>query len=512
MTTHVLRARVAPKSLRRVGLLVAGIVTSLLAGCASMAGLQPQAQMGSSQRLHMDRSVAGVQLTPAAWPRSDWWKALGDAQLNALVDEALAGNPSIAAVDARVRIAQAQAGMADAQRKPTVGAKALYSGIAIPETLAPPPFGGHYLAANLWTLGGSYSPDLWGGHRAAWEAAVDQAHAAQVDAQAARLSLSEGVVQTYIGLGHAQALMAIAHQELKRAQTTRQLTAQRVKAGLDGAFALRQADAAVAAAQRGVEAVAEQQAQVRARLAALLGQGPDRGLQLQPAQTLANATLALPTDIPSGLLARRPDVVAARWRVEAAARGIAATKAQFYPNIDLSLALGLASAKLSTLFQAPSRFANLGPSLALPIFDGGRLRAGLSTRDAQFDAAVAQYDQTLVDAVHEVAQQVISMRALDAQIATQQQAVDAAQAAWGLGMQRYRGGLLNLLSVLDVQRSLLHAQQQMTDLRTQRLLAGATLAQALGGGFRAEGELMPPTSAPNQQLAHEPFFAPTTAH
>ena len=475
-----------------------------LSGCVSMQGLQPQATLADPSHLQTRNSLAGVTLTPAAWPRADWWKALGDHQLDALIDEALAGNPSIAAVDARVRVALAQAGAQDAERKPMVGGKAAYNGIEVPSTLGPPPFGGHYLAANIWTVGGSYSPDLWGGHRAAWEAAVDGVHAAQVDARAARLSLAAGIVQTYAELAHAQALAAIAQREIDRAAGIRSLTVQRVKAGLDGEFQLRQADVAVAAAQRMLDAARAQQAQVRVQLAALAGQGPDRGLQLTAPASFPAMALALPSDLPSDLLARRPDVVAARWRVEAAARGIAAMKAQFYPSINLGLTAGLASAHLGTLFEAPSHYAQIGPSLSLPIFDGGRLRAGLAGRDAAFDAAVAQYDQTLVDAVHEVAEQVIARRAIDAQIASQQQALAAAKAAYALADSRWRGGLASRLDVYAVEQGVLRAEQQLADLHAQRDVLAVQLVRALGGGFTADGALRPPTAAPDTRLPRTP--------
>ncbi|MBS0464956.1 MAG: efflux transporter outer membrane subunit [Proteobacteria bacterium] len=499
-------ARSGPSPLLRP--LATAVLAVALAGCVSTRGLQPQATLAAPERLQVSNTLAGATLTPAAWPQTDWWKSLGDAQLDALVSQALAGNPSIAAVDARVRMAQAQAGEQDAARKAKIGAQAQYSGLAIPSTLAPPPFGGHYLAAHIWTLGGSYSPDLWGGHRATWEAAVDQAHAAQIDAQSARLTLAAGIVQVYAELAHTADLQALTKQEVERADAVRALTGQRVKAGIDNDFQLRQADAAVALAQRSIATVREQDAQLRAQLAALLGQGPDRGLAIVAPASLPIAPLGVPDDLPSGLLARRPDIVAARWRVEAAARGIAAMKAQFYPNINLSVSAGLASNSLTTLFEAPARFAQLGPSLSLPIFDGGRLRSGLAQRDAAFDAAIAQYDQTLVDAMHEVAAQVIAVRGIDAQLASQQQARDAARAGYELATQRYRGGLAGRLDVLAVQQSLLRAEQQIADLRAQRFAASVQLAQALGGGFHADGELSPPNATPDTTLPRKPFFAP----
>ena len=143
------------------------LLAALLAGCANMQGLQTQGAMTDPHRLASQHSLSGVTLTPAAWPSTDWWKALGDPQLDALIDEALAGNPTLAAADARVRAALAQAGAQDAARKAKVNAEAQYSGIRIPATAAPDPFGGHYLGVEILSLSVSYAPDLWGGKRAA---------------------------------------------------------------------------------------------------------------------------------------------------------------------------------------------------------------------------------------------------------------------------------------------------------------------------------------------------------
>ena len=476
------------------------LLAASLAGCANMHGLQPQGELTEPDRLATRHSLAGVKLTPAAWPQSDWWKSLGDPQLDALIDEALSGSPTLAAADARVRVALAQAGAQDAARKPKVNAQAQYSGIRIPATVAPAPFGGHYLGVDILNLSVSYAPDPWGGKRAAWEATVDQAHAAQVDAQAARLTLSSNIAQTYAELGHASDLEEIARRELGRSRDIQKLTTQLVKAGIDSDFQLRQTDAAVASAQHGVQLAQEQAALIRAALAALVGQGPDRGLQIAHPQTLRVAALELPSDLPSDLLARRPDIVAARWRVEAAAHGIKAAKAQFYPSINLSAAVGLASAGLGTLFELPSRYMQVGPAISLPVFDGGRLRSGLAERDADYDAAVAQYDQTLVDALHQVAEQIISLQATHAQVETLLAESNSAQSAYVLAGQRYRSGLSNYLDVLAVQQQLFRTQQQLADLYAQRVTASVKLVQALGGGYLPDGSL-PPSTASNATSA-----------
>jgi NodT family efflux transporter outer membrane factor (OMF) lipoprotein len=259
---------------------VSALCATLLAACASTSGLSPRSSPNAADGLATQHSLAGVALTPAAWPRSDWWTALGDLQLDALIREALAANPDLAAADVRVNAAFAQAGLQDAARKPRVNAQIEYTGIRVPASVAPAPIGGHYLGVDMLTLSAGWSPDLWGGKRAAWEAAVDQAHAAQVDAQAARLGLAGNIAQAWIELAHATESQDIAQHELERATNLRKLVAQRVQAGIDNAIQLRQSEAAVAAAQHGVEVAAEQTALLRAALAALAGQGPDRGLQI----------------------------------------------------------------------------------------------------------------------------------------------------------------------------------------------------------------------------------------
>jgi NodT family efflux transporter outer membrane factor (OMF) lipoprotein len=485
----------ASSSSSRMRIVAVALCASLLAACASTRGLAPQSSPNSPDKFAARHTLSGVALTPAAWPQRDWWKSLGDPQLDALIDAALTGNPSLDAADARVRVALAQAGAQDAARKPHVNAQAEYTSIRVPASVAPAPIGGHYLGVDLLTLSAGWSPDLWGGKRAAWEAAVDQAHAAQVDARAARLNLSSNIAQAWVELAHASESQDVAQRELERATNLRKLVAQRVQAGIDNAIQLRQADTAVATAQRGAETAAEQAALLRATLAMLIGQGPDRGLQIGRPQALAATALELPSDLPSELLARRPDIVAARWRVEAAQRGIQAAKAQFYPSVNLSATLGLASMGLNDLFSLPSRYAQVAPAISLPVFDGGRLRAGLFERDANYDLAVAHYNDALVNSLHEVAEQVITLRAIETQTETQKQALDAAQAAHDLAMKRYRSGLSSYLDALSTEQALLRAEQQLADLSAQRMLASVRLVQALGGGFEPDASTQPATAA-----------------
>lgn len=459
------------------------LLALLSAACASTHRLAPAGTPADPDALHAERSLAGAALSPAAFPRQDWWAAFGDPQLDALVTEALDGTPSLAVADARVRQAQAQAGLADAARKPDLSASAQLTTVQLPETLAPAPLGGQAQTSGVVMLDFKWAPDLWGGQRARYEAAVGQANAAQADAQAARLMLASNVARTYVALAQAHDALGVARSEETRSGSLLALGRQRVRAGLDNQLALRQSESGVAAARQQGQAAQQQIDALRNALAALAGKGPDRGLSITPPRLLAAPAPALPSLLPSELLGHRPDVVAARWRVEAAARGIDASKASFKPAINLSAIVGLAAPTLRDLFGSDALLGFGGPALSLPIFDGERLRADLSARDADYDLAVASYNQSLLTALREVADAVQAAHSLDAQAASAGQARDAAQAALQLATARYRAGLGTQLDVLAAQRPLLQFEQQLATLRAQRYAAAIDLDRALGGGL-----------------------------
>lgn len=475
----------APRRARAAALPILAALASalLLAGCASSRGLAPQLAPTDADTLATGRSLAGVSLSAADFPQADWWTAFADPQLDALIDEALRDSPTLAAVDARARSARALAGLADAQRSPTLGASARVSGVQLPETIAPEPLGGAFKASNVLMLNFAWAPDLWGGQRATFEAASGQARASEVDAQAARLTLSANVARTYIALAQAFETRDVAAREQARASHLRDLAAQRVDAGLDNQLQLRNADTSIGIARQQAHAAQQQIDALRNALAALLGKGPDRGLDIARPQLLQAAAPDVPAVLPSELLGHRADVVAARWRVEAAARGVDAAQAAFKPSVNLSALVGVAAGNLSDLFGSDAVLGLGGPAISLPIFDGGRLRAGLSQRDAEYDLAVASYNQTLVTGLREVTDALQSARAFDAQIATVTDAAEAARQAFALADTRYRAGLGNQLDLLAAQRPLFQFEQQLAALRAQRLGAAVDLDRALGGGL-----------------------------
>jgi NodT family efflux transporter outer membrane factor (OMF) lipoprotein len=349
--------------------------------------------------------------------------------------------------------------------------------------VAPPPLGGTYKGVVLLTLNLKYDPDFWGGKRARWDAALGQARAAEVDAQAARLTLASNVASAYIGLAQAHAAHDVALAEQARASHLLDLSRQRANAGIDSQLPLRQAESAVASAQQQAGAAQQQIDAARNALAALVGKGPDRGRDITRPVLLQAPVPGVPTVVPSELLGHRPDIVAARWRVEAARHGIRASKAAFYPTVNLAAMIGLASGGLSNLFNADSAFVQGGPAISLPIFDGGALRSQLARSDAEYDLAVAGYDQSLIGALREVSDALQDARALDAQIASAGTAAAAARAAWQLAQTRYHAGLGTQLDVLAAQQPLLQLEQQLAALHAQRLVAAVDLDRALGGGL-----------------------------
>lgn len=466
--------------------LVAGCaMVLLLGGCASSRGLKPSGHMTDVDTLHAERSLAHAPLTNAEWPAEDWWKTLDDAQLDRLVAEALQDNPDLAAASARARKAEAQAGLARADRRPSINASGSLSGAHLPGTLVPSPMGGHFGWVEYGYANFKWDLDLWGGKRAAWEAAVDQAHAAVVDEHAARLAVSTSVARAYARLGYAFRQQSIAGNELERAGNAHKLTAQRVAAGIDSQFQLRRSDAEVAQARRQLAAARHEVDAARIALSVLLGKGPDRGLDVHQPQPLTPTELALPPELPANLLGRRPDLVAARWRVEAAGRNIKSAKARFLPDISLGAMAGFAAGGSDTLFQLPARFFQVAPAISLPIFNGGSLRANLAARDADYDLAVAGYNKTLIGALNQVADDVKELGSLQEQSHAQQQSLEAAKQAWKLSEQRYKAGVGSYLEALDVRQQLFEAEQGAAALHARQVDLSIQLIQALGGGYRA---------------------------
>ncbi|MBA1244490.1 efflux transporter outer membrane subunit [Pseudomonas japonica] len=465
-----------------------------LAGCANDHGLKPDATVAQPGSLNATRSLAAVTVSPAAWPSETWWSSLGDQQLNALIDEALRDSPDLQVAAARAHQATAAANAADADRSAYIGADANVSRSRLAKVQDPLLEGDRYSTLRSAEVTFDYTFDLWGGERAAWEAALGQARAAEVDRQAARLTLAVDVARAYSDLGHAYIAADLAQEDLSRTRRMLELGRQRLAAGIDSQYQLQQTESLEASAQEQAINADKELRSARIALAILLGKGPDRASEIARPQVLKPAAVALPSQLPADLLGRRPDLIAARWRVEAASRNVEVSKTRFYPNLNLTAAAGTQSLLGDALFGSASRFFNIAPAVSLPLFDGGRLRAGLDASDADYELAVAQYNKALVGALGDVADAINRLEALGRQVDAKQHAADVARQSFDTATQRYGSGIGNYLDVLTIEQQLLGAQQQLAALNAQRIDVSIQLMQALGGGY--QGDTLASAQAP----------------
>jgi NodT family efflux transporter outer membrane factor (OMF) lipoprotein len=465
--------------------LAAAVAAFALAGCANYIGIKSDKQIAPASQFETARSLPGEG---GQWPALDWAGQFGDPQLPKLIDEALAGSPSIAQAQARIAKASSYIESSRAALLPKADVKyswtrELYSG----NGLFPPPYGGSWYSENNALASASWELDLWGKNRARLAMAVSKEKAAEADLQQARVTLASSVAQTYNQLAQLYALRDIAQREIGNRETVGKITDGRVGAGLDTNVERQTARGNVATSQSTLSDLDGQITTTRYQLAALLGKGPDRGLSIAAPVLNPSGAVALPDNLPADLVARRPDLVAARWQVEAALHDVKEAKAEFFPDVNLAAGFGFDAFGWGKFLNFASRQAQFGPAIHLPLFDAGALRAQLKSRYADFDLDVANYNQTLVNALNEVATQVSSIRSIDRQMGDAQRALDASTKAYELAVIRYKGGLSPQLQVLNADSNRLAAEQTVTNLKMRRRDLQIGLIRALGGGFDATG-------------------------
>ncbi|MVW80482.1 efflux transporter outer membrane subunit [Bordetella sp. 02P26C-1] len=455
-----------------------------LAGCAQM-------DEAAAPLSRLDGAQLGLQASAVEWPQQQWWHRYADPQLDALVDEALARNPSMTSAQARLAQANAAVRGARAPLMPAVDANyALTREHLSKHYIYQPPMAGSVSSDTRLALDFSYELDFWGKNRARLDAAISQSAAAEADTHAARNLLSRAVVRSYLNLQNAFAQRKVLQRIVKQREEVLQLTRDRQRAGLDTLVEVKQAESSLAAARVDLTQIETTLAQLRNQVAALAGTGPARGQAIQESALAAPAGV-VPNEVSLDLLGHRPDVVAARWRAEAAQRNIDAARAEFYPNINLVAFAGFQAIGTGNLLDAGSRMAGIGPAISLPIFHGGALNANLASRRAQADLAVSDYNQVVLDAVNQAADAIVALRLIGEERTQQHQARTAIDAAYDLAVQRYRAGMGDYLTVLIAQTSVLTQARLDTDLQFRAYQLDADLAYALGGGYE------PATDAPN---------------
>jgi len=460
-----------------------GTVALLLSACAAVPRLEPSPALRPAKSFAADRSLASTTTTVAAWPDGDWWRGYRDAQLTALIEEGLAGAPDIDAAVARLHQAAGYRQQAGAALLPRVDAGASVSEAkqsyddGIPEAFVPHGWNG----TASTSLDVSFDLDLWGRNRANLRAATSDGDAASLDVAEARLLLSTDIASAYADLARLFAERDVETDAVASRVDTDKLVANRVAIGLDTRAELKQADAAVPAERANLAQIDETIGLTRNRLAALLGEGPDRGLSIRR-PSLSFAARTVPADVTSDLLGRRPDIASARARVEASAQRIKAAHADFYPSVSLSAMIGFQSLGISNLFLSGSSAGSAGPAISLPIFHGGEIAGKYRVARATYDEAVATYNGTVATAFHDVADAVTSQSMLGGELDQSRQSLADAREAYAVARQRYEGGLSTYLTVLTAQDSVLQEQRTVVDLEARAFTLDVALVRALGGG------------------------------
>jgi len=429
-------------------------------------------------------SVQSFSAARSDWPADAWWKKYGDPQLDRLIGEGIAGSPDLAAAAARFRTAQGLAQQAGSALLPSLDAGGSVDYQKQSENLGRPVPGG-WNATGTAAVSLNFDLDLFGKHRAALRAARKDAEGARFDVEESRLLLTTGIASAYADLAALYAQRDSLAQALDIRQQTYRFVKGRYDAGLETIDSVRQAEARIPQTRGDLAATDEAIMLDKHALAALVGQGPDRALTIGRPMVSALQAQGIPADASINLIGRRPDVAAARTRVEAAAERIKEARAAFYPNINIGALIGLQSLGLGSLFDSGSKFASVTPAVTLPLFHGGALQGQYRGRRGQYDEAVALYDGQVIQALRETADTLTSERQLVDRLGQSRSALAAYEDALRVARGRYEQGLTTYLTVLTAEESVVSARLAVAQLETRSFTLDVQLVRALGGGFQA---------------------------
>lgn len=425
-------------------------------------------------------------LGAAPTPRLDdqWWRAFNDPALDQIVKESLKGNPTLAQAMARLRESEAAVDAARSQQFPQVSFDAQEQRVQLSGRYTiPPPFGGNTQWIGTFGANLSWYLDFWGREAALVARARALANASALDEAGARLAIAGAVVGAYVQLDAAYKLADLAQQNRDERRQIFDLTSRRVAANLDSVVEEKQAKTLFDEADVTFEqAKADRDVALHA-LAALMGRGADVYGQLGRPSLGVAVALSLPLTLPADLLARRPDVLAAEWRVDAASEGRRAARTAFYPNVNLLASAGWAALGLGNLFTSAAQQYGGGAAVDLPIFDAGKRRADYVSATAGLDGAIADYNATLVSAVKETADGVTRVQSLANENLAQTRALADAESAFAMATTRYRSGLSNHVTLLNAEALVIQARQQTVAIEAANAGERVKLVVALGGGF-----------------------------
>ena len=465
---------------RRLAPVVIAVLMLVLAGCAPLPVKDPAPTLAAARTADLVPDAAPSASVPAA-STAPVLGDYGDAQLTRLVALALQDSPTMAVAQARVRQADAAAG----ETESAAGASLALDGQATRErypehSLYPPPIAGSTRTSGHVALDFSYDFDFWGRNRKALDAALGRAAASRADAQAAAATLATSVARTYFQWQAADQHLRVAQTVATQRKALVERQARRVRAGLAPGSDLAPLNADAAAPRQNIVQLETQRAQAERQLQALVGVHALPAIEPMP--------LPVPAAVPDAavrldLLARRPEIAAARDRVQAALKDVDSQRAAFYPDINISALAGFDALQLGSLLHAANRELAATPAIHLPIFDAGRLRAGLDAKRADVALAIAQYDQALQQAVGDVNDATVRLQGAQREAAPLAAQEHAREHDLASARAREQAGLIDGQQRLVDELVLSGLQDQQLSLRLQTLLARIDLDHALGGAL-----------------------------
>lgn len=412
----------------------------------------------------------------AATDLGQWWAQLGDAQLTALIEQALRANTSVLSAQAALRQARAQADVQQAGLRPTLGA----SGSAQRSQ------SGNNSGSNRFQLGfdASWEPDIFNGQGSAIDASEADAQASAASLSNVQVSLAAEVAANYITLRSQQARLVIAQDNLRAQQETLQITRWRAQAGLASSLDVEQSITSTEQTRAQLPALQADASQAMNALAVLSGQTPGAlNAQLSAPSAIPQASAELALAFPAETLRQRPDVRAAELRISAALARVAVADAARYPSFNLGGSLGLSALTLGTLSNGASLLKSLMASVSVPLFDGGARSAQLRSQEAALEQTRSAYQAAVLTALQEVEDALVGLRGDNERLLRLQSAAAAAVNAELLARQRYQSGLIDFATLLTTQRTLLSAQDSVASATASVSTDHVKLYKALGGGW-----------------------------
>lgn len=460
-------------------------VSVVLAGCAVGPDYQrPGIDVGAQYRQNQGWTQVGQTELSL---RADWWRLFNDPVLDDLMQDVLVSNQTIAQVDARYRQAQATLSATRSEFFPVVAV-----GADVTRSRS-----GQSEPRRDYALSGvvSWEADVWGRIRRGVEADRAQMSASEADLAATRLSVQSVLAQTYFQLRASDAERRLLDQTIAAYERSLQITRNRLAAGVVSQLDVSSSQTQLENARAQKLALQRQRMQLENALAVLLGKVPSQ-FRLEEAQVMVDVP-AIPAALPSQVLERRPDVVAAERRMVAANAEIGVAQAAWFPDLVLSAQGGFRSGQWAQWLTAPFSFWSVGPALAMTLFDGGTRSARVDEARALYDSSVAAWRQTVLTALQEVEDYLVALDSLQQEQSTQGRALAAARESLRLTRNQYDAGLIDYLSVVQVETSALSAEREAIGLGADRLIASVQLMVALGGGWQG---VTPVATSPSPRL------------